>query len=112
MKEKLTKKEELGVLDSTINQLGADSYLGPWLQSVRYEVEQFIRSDIFPQVSVRESVSQALAAGKAITDQAQVEANKLIKDAQKIKSDTLKEASSIRGRLQIALRDAEKTISE
>jgi hypothetical protein len=44
----MLKAEELGILDRAIAQLGRDSYLGPWLASVRDEVERDIRSDFSP----------------------------------------------------------------
>ena len=44
----MLKAEELAVIDLAIAQLGGDSYLGPWLASVRDEVERDIRSDFSP----------------------------------------------------------------
>jgi hypothetical protein len=54
----MTKDEELAVLDAAISKLGPNSYIGPWLQSVRGEVEQSIRSDITPPVSWRAHYQQ------------------------------------------------------
>lgn len=51
----MTKNQELEILDKTIAALGADTYCGPWLATIRFEVEQSLRSDIFPDFSLREA---------------------------------------------------------
>ena len=48
LKKRLPWREELAIIDRAIVQLGLDSYLGPWLASVRDEVERDIRSDFSP----------------------------------------------------------------
>ena len=47
----MTKHEELAVLDAAISKLGPDSYIGPWLLSVRHEAEHSILSDLPPPAS-------------------------------------------------------------
>jgi hypothetical protein len=41
----MTKAEEMAVLDRAIAALGSDSYLGPWLASVRCDAEREMLSD-------------------------------------------------------------------
>lgn len=48
----MTKAQELQILDKAIQQLGPDSYLGPWLTEVRAEVAASITSDIVPVVTL------------------------------------------------------------
>jgi len=44
----MTKAAELAIVDEAIGKLGRDSYLGPWLASVRHELADCIRSDYYP----------------------------------------------------------------
>jgi len=55
----MTKLQEIEILDRAINELGPDSYLGPWLKEVRGEVQSLISSDHFPRLSVREAAREA-----------------------------------------------------
>jgi hypothetical protein len=41
----MTKAQELKALDAFIQQLGPQSYLGPWLQENRLDIERDITSD-------------------------------------------------------------------
>lgn len=41
----MVKVEEMAVFDRAITELGSDSYLGPWLASVRVDVEREMLSD-------------------------------------------------------------------
>ena len=59
----MTKNEELTLLDQTIAKLGPDSYLGPWLQAVRADVEATIRSDFYP-AAVPSDAAKALAEAR------------------------------------------------
>ena len=56
----ITKKEELEIITATIGQLGEKSYLGPWLLSVRHELEAMMRADSFPCISLTEAKEDAL----------------------------------------------------
>lgn len=49
----MNKAQELEILDVTIKTLGKESYCGPWLATVRDEVEREIRGDYFPDFSIR-----------------------------------------------------------
>ena len=63
----MTKANELSVLDAAIEKLGAASYLGPWLASVRAEVERDVRSDLqpmyLPSAALKDAVDIIQAAG-------------------------------------------------
>ena len=56
----ITKKEELEIITTTIGKLGEKSYLGPWLLSVRHELEAMMRADSFPCISLSEAKEDAL----------------------------------------------------
>ena len=56
----ITKKEELEIITATIGKLGEKSYLGPWLLSVRHELEAMMRADSFPCISLTEAKEDAL----------------------------------------------------
>ena len=56
----ITKKEELEIITDTINKLGEKSYLGPWLLSIRHELEAMMRADSFPCISLSEAKEDAL----------------------------------------------------
>ena len=56
----ITKKEELEIITATISKLGEKSYLGPWLLSVRHELEAMMRADSFPCISLTEAREDAL----------------------------------------------------
>lgn len=75
----MTKNEELEVLYKAIHELGADSYLGPWLDSVADEVRSTIESDIQPTISI---------------DNAQQEANQIIEEAKEQASEIIKDATA------------------
>lgn len=84
----ITKSEELAVLDKAIKQLGPDSYLGPWLLQVRGELEQTIRSDYFPAITlaaaqdhVKIVLENARNDARAVVSQAKQEAAKINQDA-------------------------------
>ena len=59
LKNMITKKEELEIITETIAKLGEKSYLGPWLLSVRHELEAMMRADSFPCVNLTESSEHA-----------------------------------------------------
>ena len=54
----LTKREEIEILRKAIQELGEDSYFGPWLADVCGEAEQLIKSDIIPQISIKDTLAQ------------------------------------------------------
>ena len=79
----ITKKEELEIITETISKLGEKSYLGPWLLSVRHELEAMMRADCFPCISLTEAKEDALKIvkeGERQADQIKVAANQRAQD--------------------------------
>ncbi|CAB4162134.1 hypothetical protein UFOVP783_19 [uncultured Caudovirales phage] len=89
----MNKQAELHILDHTIKSLGWDSYLGPWLSSVRDEVERDITSDFLPALTL----ADAIKAGKAKADevlakfQAELEREKRALAAERAEFERVKE---------------------
>ena len=86
----MTKDEEIAVLDETILKLGTNSYIGPWLMSMRTGIEREIRDDHEPMYTLawyqnhcKALVSAATEFSKLIEEAAQAKADKIIKDAEK-----------------------------
>ena len=79
----ITKKEELEIITETIAKLGEKSYLGPWLLSVRHELEAMMRADSFPCISLSEAKEDALKIvkeGERQADLIKVAANQRAQD--------------------------------
>jgi hypothetical protein len=80
----ITKAQELAILDDVIAKLGAQSYLGPWLSSVRAEVERDVRSDwapmYLPSVALRDAAD-------------------IIKGAEQVRSERIAQAQETAGRI-------------
>ena len=98
------KAQELSILDSAVSKLGEDSYLGPWLMSVRSEVERDITSDFIPTASIQESRRQCVSMLEA----AKIESAKRIEDAKKEAERILKEAKDSRD----SIRNSTKVLLE
>lgn len=86
----MTKADELSTLDVAIEQLGEDSYLGPWLRQVRDSVTSDIRSDIFPTITIAAcqdacaaSLAEARKAAEEIVAAAQAKARSIEESADK-----------------------------
>jgi hypothetical protein len=73
----ITKDQELATLKETAVKLGSNSYLGPWLDSIAFELEAMMRADSFPCISLAEAKEDAL---------------RIIKDGEK-QADQIKVAS-------------------
>jgi len=89
-----TKIEEIAILQKAIAALGPDSYLGPWLDQVRSEVERNIRSDFFPEITIADSVdrgNQLIARAKsdavAIVAAAEGRAKEIVLSAQRTRDN-------------------------
>lgn len=79
----MTKQQEILRLNATIKALGPDSYLGPWLATVRAEVESNIRSDMFPTILPSEIKAQADNEAKNIIERAEQKAKLMVMDAER-----------------------------
>jgi hypothetical protein len=64
----VTKTNELTILDRAITELGPQSYLGPWLSSVRHDVIANIRGDLEPTMLPSEALRQAADIMRAAND--------------------------------------------
>lgn len=64
----MTKQEELAAFESFIASLPENTYLRPWLNSIRYDIERDLRSDVFPEHSPRE---WAMVVRKSANDESQ-----------------------------------------
>ena len=76
----MTKENEIAILDEAITKLGKDSYLGPWLSSVRSEVNAFIKSDICPD-AMDVSLAASRDAASKIKTAASEEAERIVQSA-------------------------------
>jgi hypothetical protein len=103
----MTKSQELSILDEAISKLGTDSYLGPWLRSVRDEVEGMVKSDIFPtEITIsrtHEHCLQLMANADTYCRQVGENARKV---AEKIKQDALSERHAIYFQARLKLSEA------
>ena len=100
----ITKKEELAIINETIGKLGENSYLGPWLLSVRHELEAMMRADTFPRISLAEAKDHALHIVKEGEQKAGQIVAKAEKEAEKretkAQSNVDFASSAIRGAIQ------------
>ena len=96
--------EELGILDRAIAQLGRDSYLGPWLASVRDEVERDIRSDFSPMSDLPDA---AYRKGESIRRRAVKSAELIVATADervmKIRTTTEAQCRGLRAQVRYEL---------
>jgi hypothetical protein len=86
----MTKDEELAILDATILKLGTNSYLGPWLMSMRVGIEHDIRADVEPAYTMAWYKNHCAAMVTAATEfaedvrtKAQEHADRIVKEAEK-----------------------------
>lgn len=66
----MNKRDELNTIRETAHKLGADSYLGPWLDSVAAELEALILADMQPHLTLADAIADA----REVTDKADREA--------------------------------------
>ena len=102
----ITKKEELEIITATIGQLGEKSYLGPWLLSVRHELEAMIRADTFPSVSLAGSEERA----RLIIERAQRDAQKIVNRAENNAAQIEGAAKAVLDRARVRIADAQKDL--
>ena len=74
----MTKDQELAIVDQVIAQLGDQSYLGPWLASIRPELEASIRSDFNPAPYLP---AEAERRGRVIIRDAALRADQIVTQA-------------------------------
>jgi hypothetical protein len=102
----ITKKEELEIITETIAKLGEKSYLGPWLLSVRFELEAAIRSDLVPEISLKDTRDQC---EKLVMD-ANRQANSMLTRAENQVAEKEKEAKALMNRARERVLEAHKAL--
>ena len=108
----MTKASELRVLDKAIAELGTDSYLGPWLASVRANVDADMRSDFVPMLLPRDAENMAAEIVKAAKDEA---ASRLLGASMRAKATIDKandDAAAVRARVVRSLTQAAEAVAE
>lgn len=85
----MEKSQELKILESCVQQLGPDSYCGPWLTELLPSIAADLQSDFVPQCvmpriaygTAREILAGARVEAEKITDKAKVQAETIIESA-------------------------------
>ncbi len=102
----ITKDQELATLRETAAKLGPNSYLGPWMESVAFELEAMMRADSFPCVNLTESAEQA----DKILARAERKAEQIIANAKRDAEDREAAAESRIDRARMLIRDASQNL--
>lgn len=116
MKEPLTKSDELTAVRILAEQLGPDSYLGPWLQGALPYLEDSLITDIYPvpALQLHQQAAADRIQGLLSKQNAQAEARDIMESAHKKADELLQqarvEADRITGRAWQALRLAMKEL--
>jgi hypothetical protein len=115
-----TKAEELAAVRALADQLGPNSYLGPWLSDALPWLADQLRCDYMPQRARAMAEEAARVKAKACCDAiairqtAQLEARRLLEGtsatAEQLKAKAETEADRIRGRAWQAVRLAMKEL--
>lgn len=95
-----TKGEELTALNLLIEYLTPNSYLAPWLSSVKGEAESLMRLDYPVTISLRQTFQEC----EDLKSATRIEVVKMLvearKDAERLKEDALKSIDYERERLR------------
>lgn len=101
-----TKAEEILILRNAATQLGAQSYLGPWLESIIPEAESLLLSDIRPDITLSRTIRRC----EEIVADAQRRRTEIGKNADQYAAKTIAEARQtaghVRAHLARSLREA------
>jgi hypothetical protein len=101
-----TKQQEINIINQAIRDLGEDSYLGPWLLSVRHELELAIRSDLVPEISLRDTREQC----ERLVVDANRQANSMLARAENQVAEKEKEAKALINRARERVLEAHKAL--
>lgn len=99
----MTKAQELARIDGLIASLGKDTYIGPFLIETRGFLEQCIKSDIFPEINLREQAGKVEKMRQEAAAEREFKIEKATKEAEKIVEDARKQARAIRESTRHAL---------
>lgn len=105
----MTKDQEINILKSTIEQLGNDSYLGPWLRAQLPEIESSLASDLLP-VTSREIERRAQRTADDAVSLANAEAGRIVAVAQREASNLVNKAKSERFKAGEQLMDLARSL--
>lgn len=107
----MNKAAEILILQETAKRLGPQSYLGPWLDSVIWEAQSLMTSDIRPEIRIRDTIKtcerqiqDADVYAKRAVEKARAEADKLLADARQ-------NSEWCRARLRRQLEEAAKSLT-
>lgn len=98
----MTKDQETQILDQAIEALGDNSYLGPWLKSVRHEVVSNIRSDLTPAPTIKRAEEEC----EKMIEETRILCEEKIMDAQEQRGKIINEGRYEVVRQGRALREA------
>lgn len=84
----MTKQQEIEILSAAIEQLGPDSYLGPWLTQIKAGIADLIKTDIFPDITLRDAIN----SGNLLIARARCDADDIIAAAQ-FKADKIEKTA-------------------
>ena len=108
----MTKAEEIALFDKLTEAFPADSYVKPWLRSIRESVAADIRSDIFPtqtpadtRAMMAEEINRARDQAAGMIDTATIRAAAIVKTAET-------EAANIRARMESAKNEALRAVAQ
>lgn len=109
----MTKKQEIAHFNAFIKTLGPDSYIGPWLQSVKGNVELMIQSDLFPDILPSQTAEIIRKQREEADNDCKGKIERATKEAEKIMKDAHTRASEIKflakRRLEEAIKDIDGT---
>jgi hypothetical protein len=102
----ITKDQELKTLKETAAKLGPNSYLGPWLDSVAFELESAIRSDLVPEISLKDTREQC----ERLVMDANRQANSMLERAENQVAEKEKEAKALINRAREKVLETHKAL--
>ena len=96
MTEQLSKAYELSAVSKLADQLGSNSYLGPWLQDALPYLSDRLRSDIPPTsaLHLHQQASADRVLGLKTKQEAQIEAREVLDSARKRADVLLRQATT------------------
>lgn len=106
----MTKAEEMQRYDEFLRKLPQDSYLRPWLTSIRDHVETAIRCDIFPEFTPQETFHQCQQSRKDAANYIRQSLDRKRSDAARILADAEAKATAITKRAEADAEDIRREI--
>ena len=79
----MTKVDEMKILRDCAKKLGTDSYCGPWLSGILFEVHSLMLSDFLPRIRITDTIQAAEKRAQEIITQAENEAEGILRVAKR-----------------------------